>query len=51
MVFGLFLFGITIRRRTSDEAFGFEWGFAILGGFVGAALFFAIDAGLKLLGG
>ena len=50
---GLFLIGdhmVESWSTGSNDKFGLWWGLTILGGFVGAAFVFAVDAGLKLLG-
>jgi hypothetical protein len=47
----MFLIGTIISLVGIRDRFYAIIGLSILGGFVGATLFFAIDAGLKLLGG
>ena len=51
-LFGVILIGIDTDLRSSGHfaEINLFWGLNILGGFVGAAFVFAVDAGLKLLG-
>jgi len=54
VLFGLFLVSAEVFLQSEDggptEPQFLWWGLTILGGFVGAAFVFAVDAGLKLLG-